>query len=210
MTQRERMEQGLIYDPADPDLTEEQKAALQLQNEYNASGPYEHKKRQALLKQMLSECGEGCYLEPPFRANWGGRHLFLKNNVYANFGLTLVDDANIYVGNNVMFGPNVVLTTANHPIDRTLRIRGYQYAKDIVIEDNVWIGANVVVLPGVRISEGSVIGAGSVVSRDIPAGVVAMGIPCRVLRPISEEDSIYFDHGRRIDWDELKRHDSSL
>lgn len=199
MTQRERMKQGLVYDPADPDLMEEQAAAVALQNEYNATGPYDKEKRRELLKRMLAECGEHCHLEPPFYANWGGRHLHLKDNVYANFGLTCVDDADIYLGNNVMFGPHVVLTTANHTIDPELRKKGYQYARDIVIEDNVWIGANVTVLPGVRIGENSVIGAGSVVTRDIPANVVAMGIPCRVKRQISEEDRKTYDGGKPLE-----------
>lgn len=210
MTQRQRMQKGLIYDPADPDLTQEQDEAIQLQNEYNATGPKDTEKRQTLLKQMLGSCGEGCHLEPPFRANWGGRHLFLKDHVYANFGLTCVDDANIYVGNNVMFGPNVVLATANHPLDPTLRIRGYQYARDIVIEDNVWIGANAVVLPGVHIGANSVIGAGSVVSRDVPADSLALGVPCRIVRKIDEEDRRTYDHGRPIDREELEKTDSSL
>lgn len=204
------MEQGLIYDPADPDLTGEQNAAVQLQNEYNATGPQESEKRQALLKRMLGGCGEGCHLEPPFYANWGGRHLYLKDHVYANFGLTCVDDADIHIGNNVMFGPHVVLTTANHPLEPSLRRRGFQYAKDIVIEDNVWIGANAVVLPGVHIGANSVIGAGAVVSRDIPADSLALGVPCRVVRKIGEEDRRTYDHGRLIDWEELEKNGSSL
>ena len=102
-----------------------------------------------------------------------------------------------------MFAPNVTLTTANHPIDPTLRAKTFQYAKKIVIEDNVWLGANVVVLPGVTIGKNSVLGAGSVVSRDIPANVVAMGVPCRVFREISEQDKGFFDGGKKIDYENL-------
>lgn len=203
MTQRERMIAGLIYDPADPDLTEEQNAAIVLQNAYNQTGPYDHDKRQDLLKRMLAECGEGCHLEPPFYANWGGRHLYLKDNVYANFGLTCVDDAAIHIGNNVFFGPHVTLTTANHPLDPDLRRKGLQYVKEIVIEDDVWIGAQSVVLPGVRIGCGSVIAAGSIVTKDIPANVVAMGIPCRPVREIGEAEKGTYDHGRKVDVEEF-------
>lgn len=203
MTQRERMIAGLIYDPADPDLTEEQNAAIVLQNAYNQTGPYDHDKRQDLLKRMLAECGEGCHLEPPFYANWGGRHLYLKDNVYANFGLTCVDDADIHIGNNVFFGPHVTLTTANHPLDPDLRRKGLQYVKEIVIEDDVWIGAQSVVLPGVRIGCGSVIAAGSIVTKDIPANVVAMGIPCRPVREIGETEKGTYDHGRKVDVEEF-------
>lgn len=203
MTQRERMIAGLIYDPADPDLTEEQNAAIVLQNAYNQTGPYDHDKRQDLLKRMLAECGEGCHLEPPFYANWGGRHLYLKDNVYANFGLTCVDDAAIHIGNNVFFGPHVTLTTANHPLDPDLRRKGLQYVKEIVIEDDVWIGTQSVVLPGVRIGCGSVIAAGSIVTKDIPANVVAMGIPCRPVREIGEAEKGTYDHGRKVDVEEF-------
>lgn len=210
MTQRERMEKGMIYDPADPDLTQEQKTAIRLQNEYNATGPFDGERRKELLKEMLGACGEGCHLEPPFYANWGGRHVYLKDRVYANFGLTCVDDADIRIGNNVMFGPHVVLTTANHTIDPQLRLGGYQYARDIVIEDNVWIGANVTVLPGVHIGQNSVIGAGSVVTKDIPENTVAMGIPCRPVRRIGQADNLFYDHGKRIDWEVLEEYDNRL
>ena len=203
MTQRERMNAGLIYDPADSDLMEEQKAAIVLQNAYNQTGPYDHDKRQELLQRMLAECGEGCHLEPPFYANWGGRHLYLKDNVYANFGLTCVDDAAIHIGNNVFFGPHVTLTTANHPLDPDLRRKGLQYVKEIVIEDDVWIGAQSVVLPGVRIGRGSVIAAGSIVTKDIPANVVAMGIPCRPVREIGDAEKGTYDHGRKVDVEEF-------
>ncbi len=123
--------------------------------------------------------------------------------IYANFNLTVVDDVEIIVGNNVLFAPNCTLTTANHPINPDLRRKGYQYAKKIVIGNNVWLGSNVVVLPGVTIGDNSVIAAGSIVSRDIPANVVAMGIPCRVVREISEQDEKFFDRGRLIDYENL-------
>ena len=148
---------------------------------------------------MLAEVGENCYIEAPFYANWGGSHVHFGDNVYANFHLTAVDDGHIYVGNNVMIAPNVTLATAAHPIDPELRRETFQYNADVHIGDNVWLGAGVVVLPGVTIGENSVIGAGSVVTRDIPANVVAVGNPCRVLREIGEHDREFYYRDRRID-----------
>lgn len=124
MEQKERMDQGLIYDPADNRISTEQTSCLDAQYEFNATRPSEMKKRAALLKQMLGAIGENCYIEPPFRANWGGKHVYMGNNVYANFNLTVVDDGNIYIGDNVMFGPNVTIATANHPILPELREKG--------------------------------------------------------------------------------------
>ena len=149
MEQKERMDQGLIYDPADNRISTEQTSCLDAQYEFNATRPSEMKKRAALLKQMLGAIGENCYIEPPFRANWGGKHVYMGNNVYANFNLTVVDDGNIYIGDNVMFGPNVTIATANHPILPELREKGLQYNKDVHIGKNVWIGAGVVIVPGI-------------------------------------------------------------
>ena len=136
------------------------------------------------MKEVFAECGEDCYIELPFRANWGGHHLHFGSGIYANFNLTLVDDGHIYVGDKVMFGPNVTITTASHPVDPELRAKGLQYNKDVYIGENAWIAANVVIFPGVHIGKNAVIGAGSVVTKDIPDGVVAVGNPCRVLRSV--------------------------
>ena len=157
----------------------------------------------SLLKKMLAEIGEGCYIEPPFHANWAGRYIHFGNGVYANFGLTCVDDTHIYIGDKTMFGPNVVLATANHPILPELREKAYQYNKEIHIGKNCWLGAGVIVVPGISIGDNSVIGAGSVVTRDIPDNVLAVGNPCRVLREISEHDREFFYKNERIDWEEL-------
>lgn len=178
-------------------------ASRKFKEQGKATRPSEMKKRAALLKQMLGAIGENCYIEPPFRANWGGKHVYMGNNVYANFNLTVVDDGNIYIGDNVMFGPNVTIATANHPILPELREKGLQYNKDVHIGKNVWIGAGVVIVPGITIGNNSVIGAGSVVVKDIPANVVAVGNPCRVLREISQHDREYFYRNERIDWENL-------
>lgn len=203
MTQRERMEAGLIYDPIDEDILKEQISYKQAIYEFNNLTPAEDYKKEALMKEMFGSVGEGCYIETPFRANWGGKHVFLGDYVYANFNLTLVDDANIYIGDHVMIGPNVTIATANHPIDPELRARGLQYNREVHIGKNAWIGANTLIVPGVTIGENTVIGGGSVVTKDIPAGVVAMGSPCKVLREIGEHDKEYYFREEKIDWENL-------
>ncbi len=203
MTQYERMVQGLIYDPADPEIVAEQAPFTEKLWAFNQLRPTDLEGKQRYMREVFAACGEGCYIELPLRANWGGAHLHLGDGVYANFNLTLVDDGHIFVGNKVMFGPNVTLTTANHPIEPSLRARGLQYNKDIHIGENAWIGAGVCVMPGVTIGRNAVIGAGSVVTRDIPDNVVAVGVPCRVLRPVSEHDRAYFFREERVDWENL-------
>lgn len=203
MTERERMEAGLVYDPTDPDLKGEQDRLLELLYDYNNSRPYESQKRQELLKKMFKSVGEGCWIEPPLRANWAGKNVTLGNNVYVNFNLTLVDDAEIIIGDMVMIAPNVTIATANHAIYPPLREKGMQYVRPVVIEKNVWIGAGTVIVPGVTIGENSVIGAGSVVTKDIPANVVAVGNPCRVMREISDRDREYFYRDEKIDWENI-------
>ncbi len=203
MNNRERMEAGLVYDPVDSEIMDEQNSYLELLYDFNATRPSESIKREALMKMMFAKVGEGCYIEPPFHANWAGKHVFLGDNVYANFNLTIVDDADIYIGNKVMFGPNVTVATANHPILPELRERALQYNKEVRIGDNVWIGSGAIIVPGVTIGENSVIGAGSVVTKDIPANVVAVGNPCRVLREIGERERIYFYKNEKIDWENL-------
>ena len=172
--------------------------------EFNQLRPSEYKKKIKYMKETFAECGDGCYIEPPFRANWGGKNLHFGNSVYANFNLTVVDDGDIYVGDRVMFGPNVTIATANHPIEPTLRSTAMQYNKPVRIGENVWIGAGSVIVPGVTIGKNSVIGAGSVVVKDIPENVVAVGNPCRVLREIGEHDREYFYKNEKIDWENLR------
>lgn len=198
MTLEERMLSGKLYDCADETLQARQRELNELVFDYNNTRPTDGPRRQTLLRQIFEDMGEGCYIEPPLHANWGS-HTHLGNKVYANFNLTLVDDTHIYIGDNVMFGPNVTLCTAGHPIEPELRRQVYQYNFPIHIEENVWIGAGVIVLPGVTIGKNSVIGSGSVVTRDIPENVVAMGTPCRVARPISEWDREYYFRKHRID-----------
>ena len=199
MTEREKIHSGDIYWPNDPDIMAEQLVYCDMLTAYNAIPRVNAQARAEMLKKMFAEIGEGCYVESPFYANWGGHHVHFGKGVYANFGLTMVDDTHIYVGDYTMFGPNVTLATAAHPIDADLRRKGLQYNKPVRIGCNCWLGAGVIVMPGVTIGDNTVIGAGSVVTKDIPAGVVAVGNPCRVLREVTENDRHFYDHGRKID-----------
>ena len=196
---RERMESGRIYQPNDEDIMREQAICLEKQWHFNNTKPSEMDKRNEMLRDMFSEIGEDCYIEPPLHSNWGGKHTHIGNKFYSNFNLTLVDDADIYIGDYCMFAPNVVIATAAHPIDPDLRREQLQFNLDVHIGNNVWIGAGAVVLPGVTIGDNSVIGAGSVVTKDIPPNVVAVGNPCRVLREIGEYDKKYYYKNREID-----------
>ncbi len=198
MSNKEKMHSGEIYDPNDSNIMSEQAKCLEKLYDYNATRPSEGEKRQALLKEMFAEIGEDCYIEPPFRANWAGKHIHFGNSVYANFNLTCVDDTHIYVGDCTMFAPNVVLATAGHPILPELREKAYQFNMPIHIGRNCWLGAGVIVMPGVTIGDNTVIGAGSVVTKDIPANVVAVGNPCRVMRPIGERDKEFYFRDRKI------------
>lgn len=197
--QIQRMKEGKIYDPGIESIMAPQRQCLEKLYDYNSTRPSEIKKRAALLKEMFAEIGDGCYIEPPFHANFGGKHIHFGNNVYANFNLTCVDDGHIYVGDCTMFAPNVTVATAAHPIKPELRQKGMQFNIDVHIGKNVWIGAGALIMPGVNIGDNSVIGAGSVVTKDIPANVVAYGNPCRVIREIGERDEIYYYKDRKID-----------
>lgn len=203
MTQYERMTSGLIYDPGDKEILAEMFPYMDKLWKFNQLKPSDLEKKTKYMKEMFAECGDNNYIELPFRANWGGRHVHFGSGIYANFNLTLVDDGHIYVGDKVMFGPNVTVATANHPIDAELRSRGLQYNKDVHIGENTWIGAGAIILPGVNIGKNTIIGAGSVVTKDIPDNVIAVGNPCRVLREVSEKDREFFYKDERIDWEEL-------
>ena len=203
MTEREKVHSGRIYQPMGDEILNEQLAYLDLMDEYNRTPRRLMKERAAMLPKLFAEVGENCFIESPYFANWGGHHVHLGSNVYANAGLTLVDDTHIYIGDNTMLGPNVVLATAGHPIDPTLRAKGLQYNLPVRIGRNCWLGAGVVVMPGVTIGDNTVIGAGSIVTKDIPSGVVAVGNPCRVLREVGEHDRIYYHKDKKIDWSEF-------
>lgn len=201
---KEKIHTGELYLPNDPEILSEQQQYLEKLYDFNLTRPSETEKRQEMLKEMFAEIGEGCYIEPPFHANFGGKNVHFGKCIYANFNLTLVDDTHIYVGDFTMFGPNVTVATAGHPILPELREQVYQYNFPVHIGRNCWIGAGAVIVPGVSIGDNTVIGAGSVVTKDIPSDVVAVGNPCRVLRPISEHDKEFYFKDRKIDPEILK------
>lgn len=203
MTHYERMVRGLVYDPGDAEILKEQRQYQEKLWNFNQLKPSEEDAKTAYMKDVFAECGENCYIELPFHANWGGHNVHFGSGIYANYNLTLVDDGHIYVGDQVMFGPNVTIITAAHPVNPELRKKAYQYNLDVYIDKNAWIGSNVTILPGVHIGENSVIGAGSIVTKDIPANTVAFGNPCRVMRQISEHDDVYYYRDRKLDWEEL-------
>ena len=194
----EKLHSGEIYYPTDDSIMEVQLKCLDKLYDFNMTRPSELEKRNSIMKEMFGDIGEGCYIEPPFHANWGGKHCHFGKKVYANFNLTCVDDTHIYVGDNTMFGPNVVLATAAHPICPELRAKEYQYNMPIHIGRNCWLGAGVIVMPGITIGDNTVIGAGSIVTKDIPSGVVAVGNPCKVLREINEHDYEYYYKDKKI------------
>lgn len=199
----DKMHSGEIYDPNDEGILQEQISCLELLYEYNQTRPHEQQRRQELLQRMFAEIGDNCYIEPPFHANWGGRHVHFGKNVYANFNLTLVDDTHIFVGDYTLFGPNVTVATAGHPILPQLRQRGLQYNMSVHIGKNCWIGAGAILVPGIRIGDNVVVGAGSVVTKDLPDNVVAVGNPCHILRPVSDHDRQFYFRDRKIPQDLL-------
>ncbi|GGD88552.1 sugar O-acetyltransferase [Paenibacillus nasutitermitis] len=200
MSLYEKMHAGELYNCADKELMIEQGKCLERLYDFNATRPSEVEKRNKLMKEMFAEIGDNCYIEPPFHANWGGKHVHFGSGIYANFNLTMVDDTHIYVGDHTMFGPNVTVATAGHPIVPDLREIVMQFNLPVHIGRNVWIGAGVIIVPGVKIGENTVIGAGSVVTKDVPANVVAVGNPCRVLREINDHDKEYYYKDRRINF----------
>ena len=198
MSNYDKLHSGELYLPGDENLMNEQLLCLEKLYEFNSTRPSELDKRSSLLKEMFGKIGSGCYIEPPLHANWAGKHVFFGNNIYANFNLTLVDDTYIYVGDYTMFGPNVTVASAGHPILPELREKAYQYNAPVKIGRNCWIGAGAIIVPGVTIGDNTVIGAGSVVTKDIPPNVVAVGNPCRVLREINDRDREYYFKNRKI------------
>lgn len=198
MSMREKLHTGELYDPSDDTIMHEQIGYLDKLYEFNQTRPTQLDKRETLLKEMFAEIGEGCYIEPPFHANWGGKHCHFGKMVYANFNLTCVDDTHIYVGDYTLIGPNVTIASAGHPIQPELRQKAYQYNMPVKIGKNCWIGAGVIIVPGITIGDNVVIGAGSVVTKDIPDNVIAVGNPCRVLRKVNEHDYEYYYKDRKI------------
>ena len=196
---KERKEKGLPYRYDDPELLGDQHIYQDKMCEYNRTLPTETEKRQMLIKEMFAESGDGCTVETPVNSNWGLKNVHLGSGVYINSNVTFVDDEHIYIGDNCLIAPNVVFSTSGHPILPILREHHYVYNLPIHIGRNVWIGSGVQILPGVTVGDNSVIGAGSVVTGDIPENSVAYGVPCRVVREIGEKDLKYYHKNKKLD-----------
>lgn len=206
---KDRMEKGMLFyehghkDPVDiqqeQELDAERKRCKEVMFDYNNTRPSENEKRTDILKSILGDCGDHVFIENPVHMSYG-THVHLGEHFYANFNLVIVDDMDVYIGDRVMIGPNVTICTTGHPVYPLYREMVAHYSLPIHIGNNVWIGANSVVLPGVTIGDNTVIGAGSIVTRDIPANVVAVGNPCRVMRPISDRDREYYFRDRKVDF----------
>ena len=205
MTEEEKIFAGHMFDPRSPELREIKHKAHEICRRYNQLDEFDPARRDLIL-DMLGGVGSTFYFQGPIQFNYGS-HTFIGENFFANFGLTVMDDARVYIGDNVCFGPGVSLMATNHPLiaqermglDSGGRTTMAEYAHDIHIGNNVWIACNAVVLGGVHIGNNVVIGAGSVVVKDIPAGVLAVGNPCRVMRPIGSKDKETYFRGRPID-----------
>lgn len=205
MSMKDKLHTGELYLPTDSSIMEEQLKRLDKLRIFNDMPPSNVEGRFAMMKELFAEVGEGCYIESPFYSNFGGGHIHFGKNVYCNFGVTMVDDTHIYIGDYIMFGPNVTVATAGHPILPELRQKGYQYNMPVHIGKNCWIGAGALIMPGITIGDNVVIGAGSVVTKDLPSNVIAVGNPCKVLREVNEHDREYYFKDRKIDWAKIEK-----
>jgi maltose O-acetyltransferase len=184
-TEKEKMLAGELYDAQDEQLTAERTRARLLIKALNDSREDKPEERLRIQEELLPSSGKGLWLQPPFFCDYG-YNIITGEKVFFNFNCILLDVAPITIGSRVLFGPNVQVYTATHPVDYRERASGLEFAKPITIGDDVWIGGSVVICPGVTIGNRSIIGAGSVVTKDIPADVIAAGNPCRVIRPVDQ------------------------
>ena len=185
--QMEKIQRGEMYNDLTKELVEEREKTVFLMKKYNDSFGQPSEVREGILRDLLKSVGKGVHFEPDFRCEFGC-NISIGNNFYANFDCVMLDGGGIEIGNNVLFGPRVGIYTSNHAVDFEERINGACYAKKVVIGNNVWIGGGVNINQGVTIGDNTIIGSGSVVTKDIPANVIAAGVPCRVIREITEED----------------------
>lgn len=202
MNQKDRMLAGLPYKAWLDGLSEERMENKLKIYEYNLLSPNETEKMNKLIKDILGKTDDNVFIEPPFHCDYG-KNIEVGNNFFANYNCTILDVGKVIIGNNVQFAPNASLYTAGHPIHPDSRNSGYEYGIGITIGNNVWLGGNVVVNPGVNIGNNVVIGSGSVVTKDIPDNVIAVGNPCKVIREITEEDRKYYYKNYEFDVDDF-------
>ena len=197
-SQKDRMLSGLPYKAWLDGLSEERMACKKLVHEFNLLPPEQEDRAEELMRALLGKAGKDAWINAPFHCDYG-YNIEVGDNFFANYNLTILDVAKVVIGNNVQIAPNVSIYTAGHPIHPDSRNSGYEYGIPVAIGDNVWIGGDVVILPGVTIGSNSVIGAGSVVSKDVPEWVAAAGNPCRVIRAVTEEDRKFYYKDREFD-----------
>ncbi|MBR2284310.1 MAG: sugar O-acetyltransferase [Ruminococcus sp.] len=194
MTEKEKQQAGLLYNSNDKELVQERVNAKKLCAIYNTIEYNDYQKKERLLDRLLALRGSKTWIEANFFCDYG-YNIIIGDNFYANHNLVILDCAEVIFGDNVFIGPNCGFYTAGHPLDAEQRNSGLEFAKPIKVGSNVWIGGNVCVMPGVTIGDGAVIGGGSVVTKDIPAGVVAVGNPCKPVREITEKDVMELNTG---------------
>lgn len=203
MDQKERMLAGLPYKAWLDGLSEDRAECQRKLYEFNQMHPDKMEERAKLIKEILGKTGEIAWIQPPFRCDYGW-NIEVGENFFANYNFTVLDVGKVTIGKNAQIAPNVSIYTAGHPVHPDSRNTGYEYGIPITIGDNVWLGGNVVVLPGVTIGNNVVVGAGSVVSKDIPDNVIAAGNPCKVIREITEEDRKYYFKDHEFDVDDYR------
>ncbi|POT58492.1 galactoside O-acetyltransferase [Citrobacter amalonaticus] len=191
VSMRDRIKAGQLFTDMCEGLPQERLRGKELMYEFNHSRPSEIEKREKLMSEMFGTVGKHAWIEPPIYFSYGSR-IHIGDNFYANFNLTIVDDYTVTIGDNVLIAPNVTISVTGHPIHHTLRKAGEMFSFPVTIGNNVWIGSHVVINPGITIGDNTVIGAGSVVTKDIPSNVVAVGVPCRVIREINDRDKQYY------------------
>ena len=193
MSEWEKIQKGKMYNDFDDDLFQRRIVAKNLFRKYNKTEDEDIELRQELLKKLFKSVGRTVWIEPDFRCEFG-KNIVIEDNVYINFGCVILDCAEVTIGSNSLLGPNIGIYTVNHAINADERIQGGCQSKPVYIGKNVWIGGDVKILAGVSIGDDSIVGAGSIVTKDVPSGVIAVGNPCRVIRAITEADKTgYFD-----------------
>ncbi len=197
-SEKEKMISGKPYKAFGDELLAERQFAKEMIFDFNSLRPNQIGERNEILKRLLGKTKDKYFIEPPFRCDYG-YNIEIGENFYSNYNLIILDCAPVKIGDNVLIGPNVSIYTAGHPLHYEIRNQEYEYAFPIIIGDNVWIGGNVVINPGVSIGENSVIGSGSVVTKDIPKNVIAIGNPCKVLRVITDDDKHYYFKNLKIE-----------
>ena len=197
-SEKEKMISGKPYKAFGDELLAERQYAKEMIFDFNSLRPNQIDERNEILKRLLGKTKDKYFIEQPFRCDYG-YNIEIGENFYSNYNLIILDCAPVKIGDNVLIGPNVSIYTAGHPLHYEIRNQEYEYAFPIIIGDNVWIGGNVVINPGVSIGENSVIGSGSVVTKDIPKNVIAIGNPCKVLRVITDDDKHYYFKNLKIE-----------